>query len=86
MSSGIRRITPYQGYIQDWQNEISIVASSAPVLEIRDLLRDPNTQIHYLMFDSHYYLSDYEITIPGQVYIVGGDFPTYPGTYFLPHC
>lgn len=75
----------FVGTVQDWQSQIDGAAVDPSVLSIQRDFKAVNSSRHYFMFDSHYYLSDYKITNEGQVYVAGGDFPSYPGTYFLPH-
>jgi hypothetical protein len=41
-------------------------------------------RLHYLVFDSHYYLSGWKPKMPGMVYLVGGVFHPIVGKYALP--
>lgn len=38
----------------------------------------------YLLFDSHYYLKDWQPRHHGRVLLVGGDFCSHIGAYRLP--
>lgn len=38
----------------------------------------------YLLFDSHYYLADWQPMVTSVVYLVGGAFHSLPGKYILP--
>lgn len=84
-NTGISRTPVFIGLVQDWQSQMDGIATDPAVLSIQAEFSLAKSARHYLMFDSHYYLADYKITKEGQVYVAGGDFPSYPGTYFLPH-
>lgn len=67
--SGLRLHEPFEGLIQEFEEQIGF---------------HRRTQLSYYIFDSHYYLADWQPIYQGQTYLVGGLFHPLPGVYALP--